>query len=309
MKKLIWLCTCGLFLFGPLAATSLHAAETPETILIRKSLNDDKFGRRRGDVDLVLSAYAENIVVYEGNNTIDPKGWSVLYENLPAFKASIQEDLKIHRYELERTVPFILVREKKAIVTTQDSGRVINPQTGESSLLKTESFWFFSKIEDTWKATSFVHGIGDSTTIGNVQLPSDSVPKILELFKREEQAWEDGSAGTIASLYSETFTGCDAIDKLGPASWKIIFASFEELEGWVSKRLNNTSYQIDREILYANLSKGNQEALALTRETVTTAYNSGPITHSIDRYVLWTLSREAGDWQITNMIFNFGLPK
>ncbi|MDA0335934.1 MAG: hypothetical protein O2782_12265, partial [bacterium] len=55
-------------------------AETTETILIRQALEKDRSGRRRGDVELVLSAYdRDRVVIYDADGSSDGRGWSVRF--------------------------------------------------------------------------------------------------------------------------------------------------------------------------------------------------------------------------------------
>ena len=302
MKKLINLC----LLAAVFAGTAIHAAETPETLLIRRSLDNDKFGYRRGDLELALSAYADNFVVYQGNNTADPRGWSVLHEDKEAFAQALATDFEKYRYEIERTVPLITVREKKAIAATLDSGLVINRQTEASQPLKVRCFWTFNKVEDEWLATALVHDLGDTTA--GPHLDSADAAAIIDLLQREEEGWEQGDAGGIVDLFDAEFIGYDGVETSAPATWKILFSNAAELDKWLSKRLAHTTYKIDRKVLYTAVGKDDKEALALTREKLTTGYESGPVEHRKNRYVLWTLSQRSGSWKITNMLYNLGLP-
>ena len=300
MTKLIGFC----MLVATLAAGAGYAAETPETLLIRQALSNDRFGHRRGDLDLALSSFAERCVVYEGNGSADPRAWSVVHEDRAAFAQDLGATLEARRYDIERAVPFILVREDKAIATTLDSGRVVDRQTGTSRPYKTRRLWTFLKVEEEWLATAFVQNLGDSLLAAD---SGSSAPEIEALLRREEEAWEEGSVGAIVGLMDEEFIGCDGKDTHAPASWTFLFSDAPELEKWLKKRLPNTTYQIDREVLHASVGKEGREALALTRETVTTTYTSGPAAHSRDRHVLWTLSRRTGSWKVTSMVCNLGL--
>ena len=304
MKKLIGFCLLSVVVAG----TAVNAADTPETLLIRQALNNDKFGLRRGidHLDLALSAYTENFVAYAGNNTGDPRGWSVLHEGKENFAAALEADLKANRYDIDRTVPFVLVREKKAIVTTIDSGQVIDRQTGASRTLNAKRLWTFIKIEDKWLATAFVQDLGDS--LDGTHQPSIDAPEIKDLLDREKEGWEDGSPGAIMGLFEEEFIGYDGTDTHAPATWTILFSNALELEKWLDKRLRKTQYTINREILYTTVGKNGQEALAVTFDRLSTGYGDiGTVTHQRDRYVLWTMSRRSGSWKITNMLYNLGL--
>jgi ketosteroid isomerase-like protein len=292
---------------GILFGTTANAAETPETILIRSALDSQKFGMRIGNAELVLSAYAEDFVAYDGNSTADPRGWYVLFEDYDTFAQNMTADLQTHRYELERTVPFIQVLEKKAMVTTVDSGLVVDRQSGASKKLKSQSFWIFTKFEeeDKWLATALVQNLGDTTA--GPRRSSDNHAEIIDVLQREQEGWKSGSASTIAGLFSEDFIGYGGYDTYKPATWKIIFGGTEDLEKWLDRRLAHTTYSLNRQVVYTNVGAKGREALALTKEEVSVAHNSGPAKHSRQRYVLWTMSKSSGSWKVTNMLFDLGL--
>ncbi|MBI2504824.1 MAG: nuclear transport factor 2 family protein, partial [Candidatus Latescibacteria bacterium] len=282
------------------------ADETPETLLIRQALDNDKFGRRRGEVDLALSALAPQVVVYAGQRSADPRAWQVLHENLDAFKGAVEQDLRANRYEIERQVPYIHVRGKKAIVTTLDSGQVVDRASGTARPFRSECLWYFAKIEDKWLATGVVQAFGDELL---VPASGGGVEEIAEVLREEEEGWEQGSAGGLAGLYDEDFIIMDAVDLLRPEKWVLLLGATEELEKWLDKRLQRTRYQLDRQVVHTYLSPGGREALVLTREQVRATYESGPVTHQLDRWVLWTLSRRSGSWKITSALYRLGLPQ
>jgi ketosteroid isomerase-like protein len=288
-----------------------RAAETPETILIRKTIDNEKFAKRRGNVEQMLASYGEDVTAYEANGTIDPRGWTVSQENRAALARAFASQLQEKRFDFDRVMSFILVlkpQHEKAIATTVDSGVVIDKSTGESEPLLEERLWFFDKIEDEWLVSGFVQNLGDSTTVG-VTRPFDPVPELTELLEQEEEAWEAGSAGSIAGLYNEKLTAYSSENEVNPATWKIIFGHSEDWESWLTKRLRNAKYEIDRNVVYANVGSSGQEAVAVTRETVTTKYDKGPSVHSLDRYVLWLASRKGGSWKINQVFYDVGLPK
>ena len=300
----------GTMMLG-LLATHLLAAETPETVLIRKTIDSEKFAKRRGNAEQMLASYTNEVVVYEGHGTIDPRGWSVLHEDRAVLSKSLSSQLEIQRFKFERAMPFILVlapKNEKAIATTVDSGSVVDQKTGESEVLLEERLWFFDKVDSEWLISGYVQNLGDSTTIGTTR-PVDPVPEISELLAREEEAWEQGSSGSVAALYTEKLTAYSGEKKVKPASWKIIFGDSEDWDGWLSKRLKSAKYEIDRKVVYATVGGGGQEAVAVTRETVTTKYENGPAVHDLDRYVLWLASRKSGSWQIDQVFYDIGLPK
>ncbi len=300
MTRLVFSCLIALPLLPALAQ------ETPETLLIRQALDNDKFGRRRGEVDLAMSAYAAEAVVYAGQRSADPRAWQVLHEDLEAWRSAMEADLRANRYEIERLVPFIHVRGKKAIVTTVDSGQVVERTGGGSHPYRAENVWYFAKFEDKWLATGLVQGFGDELPAAGSGQP---VGEIAELLRDEEEGWEQGSAGSLSGLYDEHFAIMDAGGLLRPEKWVLLLGAPEEMEKWLDKRLERTRYQLDRQLVHAHLSSGGREALALTRERVNATYESGPATHQLERWVLWTLSRRSGSWKITSALYRLGLPQ
>ena len=288
-----------------------RAAETPETILIRKTIDNEKFAKRRGNAEQMLESYGEHVAAYEANGTIDPRGWTVSHENRAALAQAFATQLQEKRFDFDRVMPFILVltpQHEKAIATTVDSGVVIDNSTGISEPLLEERLWFFDKIEDEWLVSGFVQNLGDATTVGTTR-PFDPVPELSELLEQEKEAWETGSAGSIAGLYNEKLAAYSGESEVKPAKWKIIFGDSEDWESWLTKRLGTAQYEIDRNVVYADLGASGQEAVAVTRETVTTKYDKGPVEHSLDRYVLWLASRKSGSWKINQVFYDVGLPK
>lgn len=282
------------------------ADETPETLLIRQALDNDKFGRRRGEVDLTISAFAPQVVVYAGQRSADPRAWQVLCEDREAFKGAVEQELRANRYEIERQVPYILVRGKKAIATTLDSGQVVERGSGVARPFRSACLWYFTKFEDKWLATGLVQDTG-------AEMPAPAsgpvAEEIAEVLRDEEAGWEKGSVSALTGLYDEDFTIMDAVGLLTPDKWVLLLGATDELEKWLEKRLQQTHYQLDRQVVHTYLSPGGREALALTREQVTATYESGPASHQLDRWVLWTMSRRSGSWKITSALYRLGLPQ
>ena len=282
------------------------ADETPETLLIRQALDNDKFGRRRGEVDLALSAYGPQEVVYTGQRSADPRAWQVRYEDREAFKGAVEQELRANRYEIERQVPYIHVRGKKAIVTTLDSGQVVDRASGAIRPFRSTCLWYFTKIEDKWLATGVVQDTG-------AEMPApasgQTVEEIVAVLREEEAGWEKGSVSALTGLYGDDSIIMDAGGLLSPDKWVLLLGATDELEKWLEKRLQRTRYQLDRQVVYTYLSAGGKEALALTREQVTATYENGPANHQLERWVLWTMSRRSGSWKITSALYRLGLPQ
>lgn len=302
MKRSAFLC---LLFLVPLA---IQAAETPETVLIRRALDGDKFGRRRGDADLVLSTFAEYFVVYDAQSSPDPRRWKVRHAGRDAAAAAIRTDLKAYRYDIERLVPFIQVRGAKAIATTVDSGRVIDRSSNEARPYTRRQLWMFTKVEDRWLATAFADDLADDLAESSASAaPTTPEPAVAAVLIEDAKAWNNGSNGRIIGGIDEDFIGYDAGGHLAPAQWVILFSGSQEWEAWVNKRLEATSYDLDRQVLFAHQGSQGREALAVSRDRVTTRHDSGPAVHELERYVLWTLSRRSGSWKVTNMLYNLGL--
>ncbi len=279
-----------------------EAAETPETILIRQTLSADISGHRRGDAELVLSAYDEHFAAYSGNNSSDPRVWQIRFESRPSFAASLERDLQAYRYDTERTVPKIQVRGDVATATTIDSGQVIDRQSGDIKALYEERFWTLLKREDRWLVTSFVANLGDESST----LDAATNTEVQALLEQEETARENGDQSGLLSIYTEHFSGYDGLNSLDPSSWKLIFSGTQEFEKYLAKRSPHVTYQIDRQLLSTQIGPEGLEALAIGREAVTVTHKRGDAEHSLQRDVMWTLSKRDGDWKITNMLYNLG---
>ncbi|MGY8824010.1 MAG: hypothetical protein ACKVJG_08740 [Candidatus Latescibacterota bacterium] len=288
-----------------LCITSTYAAETPETILIRQTLGTDLSGHRRGDTELVLSSYDEHFASYEAHGSTDPRAWTLRYESLEAFEADLETDLRTHRYETERTIPSIQVRALVATATTIDSGQIVNRQNGSIRTIKEKRFWTLLKSEDQWRVTAVVADLGDADIAANKGTTNSEITNVLA---REKEGREAGDSAAITALFTEYFIGYNGKNSLNPAVWQIIFSGTEEFEKHLLRRLPHVTYHIDRTVLQTLVGPLENEAIAVTRETVSTQHASGEAQHALERYVMWTLSKRDGTWKITNMLYNFGQP-
>ncbi len=289
--------------FGSLA----WAAETPETVLIRQVLSTEKSGHRRGNADVAIQAYADHVVVYEGHRSADPRGWTIIRENRAALARALAADFEHRRYDLNRTVLFVLARNDKAIVATQDSGLVIDRQSGTSRPLDVYRLWTFTKDDDDWLAASVFQNIADTTAIAPA--PAASATEIAAMLEREAEAWQSKDTGAIVAAVDEDFVACDAYHLMDRTKWRIAFSDAEEFEDWLKKRLTYANYTIDRRVIYTNLGENGLTALAVTQETVSVSYEKGPAIHSMERYVFWGLSRRSGTWKITQVLANLPIPQ
>ena len=296
-------CLVALNFLGSIA----WAAETPETVLIRQVLSTEKSGHRRGNADVAIQAYADHVVVYEGHHSADPYGWTIIHEDRSALARALAADFEHRRYDLARTVLFVLARNDKAIVATQDSGLVIDRQSGTSRPLAMYRLWIFTKADDHWLAASVFQNIADTTAIAPV--PAARATEIAAILEREAEAWQSKDIGAIVAAIDEDFVACDAYHLMDRAKWRIAFSDAEEFEAWLEKRLTYANYTIDRRVLYTKLGENGLTASALTQETVSISHEKGSAIHSMDRYVFWGLRRRSGAWKITQLLTNLPIPQ
>ncbi len=292
---------------SPFWVETAGAAETAETVLIRQTLDKDRVGRRRGDVDLIRSSYDENFVAYSGNGFADPVGWTVLYEDPDTYTEALAADLAAHRYDTVRSVLFLTVLENMAIGAIVDSGDVIDRSSQTSLPFRDKSLWSFRKIEDRWLAQSVVQALGDSAA-GPFSGPRSPSPEIVQFLADDAAAWNDGNAGTIAGSFDLESRIIDAKKKFDPAGWIILFTGVPEYSDWLDSRLQVVDYELEREILHASVGAGGTEALAVAHEKLTARHQLGTAVHSTERFVVWTLSKRTGDWLVTNLLLNSRRP-
>ena len=292
-----------------LAPAPLSAAETVETVLIRQSLEKDRSGRRRGDVELVTSAYhEEGFSVFDGGGVIDPLGWKVAYESLEEYQTALGEDLRLKRYDIERTVTFINVWRDKAFAVTVDSGKVADRSTGATTPYAVTSLWTFRKENEEWFATALFSDVADSTR-GRYQGDSGMVDADVAAFLTDEaKAWQDGDAAAVAGHFDKEFIFCDSYHEVNPAKWWVVFADAEELEEWLEERLALVSYDIDREVLHTSVGASRRTALAVTLDVVTGRYQKGDAVHSETRHVVWVLRKRGSGWRVTNLLSKINRP-
>ena len=286
-----------------LGVEKAEAAETAETVLIRQTLDKDRVGRRRGDVDLIRSAYHEDLVVYDGNGFADPVGWMVQYEDPDSYTDALAADLADQRYDIDRTVLFLTVLESRAIGAVIDSGDVVDRSSGGSRPFREKSLWSFEKVADRWLATSLVHALGDSAAGPFTGTPQSST-EVEEFLKEETAAWNRGAAGVIAGSFDPECRIVDAVDAFDPAGWIILFSGLAEYADWLESRLQLVDYELEREILHSSVGPTGTEALAVGHERLSARHQLGTAQHAADRVVVWTLSKRTGDWLITDLILN-----
>lgn len=285
-----------------LPGSPARAGETAETVLIRQAIDKDRSGRRRGEPELAVSVCAESFVGYAGNDLIDPVGWTVQHENLESYTTSLTEELQQSRYDVSRSVTFLHVWKKKAMVTTVDSGWVVDRASGDKSVYASTTFWMFHKDDEDWLVTGLIADLGDIT--GGPHPGTGSTPDagIVALLEKEAAGWRNNDPAAIRKCFDDDVTGYEGFFKASPALWYIILEDAEELEEWLDDRLDQVSYDLRRQVTHTSLSPDGTEALAVTREEVTASPNLGDVKHRLDRRVVWALSRKSGAWKVTSML-------
>jgi hypothetical protein len=276
-----------------------EAGETAETILIRQTLEKDRSGRRRGDVELMMSACHESFVTYDARGYIDPAGWVVEHESLEAREAALRAELEANRYEIARRVTFLQVWKEKAVATVEDSLWVTDRASSERRRDGETSLWTFRKLDEDWLATSLVANLGDSTAgpySGSAGEPDADIARVLG---SEAEAWGQGSAGGILDLYDDEYLGIDQLHSSNTAKILITFSDAEELEEWLDQRLELVDYDLERKVVQTTVGPEGNEAVAITEETVVASRRLGDAVDKASRRMAWALSRSGGDWKVT----------
>ena len=285
-----------LALSVPALVGPLPAGETAETVVIRQILEKDRFGRRRGDPEIVTHGYdKDRFVVYDGAGSIDARAWSVRYASLGEYQAFLETDLAANRYDISRAVLLLKVWKNRAFATTLDSGVVIDRAGDSRRAFVQRTLWSFRKDDEQWQATSLVVAVGDTSDGGAAgRLENPEVAAALEEHARN---WSEGRRGDILGGVQKDFVGLDCYHSSNPATWLTVFADREEFAKWLEQRLQLVNYDIERTLLHA-VSRGD-EAVAVTRDRVTAAYKSGDARLEQDRVTAWLLTRRDGGWRIT----------
>ena len=281
----------------------IDASEATEAVLIHQALEKERFGRRRGDIELALGICSPNFAVYDGAGVEDMRAWTVKHSTPESFAAALAEELADTRYDVIRSVIFQKVIENEALVAVVDSGHVIDRKSGERRPYRSADLWRFRKQEETWLATSLVSDMGDTTSGPFAGLPAgDAASGIIETLRADAEGWNDGDAGAIISHLDEHFTAFDAFGKFGIATWLIVFNDPLTYESWLTRRFDLTDYDIQREVVHVSVD--DDVAMAVTSDNVSTSHRLGSAKHGESRHVFWTLSRRTGDWKIIDMVLH-----
>lgn len=286
----------GLVFSSTVLVAPLAASETAETVLIRQILEKDRFGRRRGDAEVVTYGYdKDRFVVYDGAGSIDVRAWTVRHSSLEEYQASLEADLAANRYDISRAVLFLTVWKNRAFAATLDSGVVIDRAGDSRRGFVQRAMWSFLKEDEEWKATSLVIAVGDTADGGAAGRVEDQ--EVAAALQEDARNWSEGSKGDILSGVQEDFVGNDCYYSSNPASWLTVFAGREEFGKWLEQRLEHVDYDIERTLLHA-VSRGD-EAVAVTRDRITVTYTAGDARLEQDRTSAWLLTRRGGRWRVT----------
>ena len=191
------------------------------------------------------------------------------------------------------------------MATTRDSGRVIDRRSGEETPLRIDRLWTLAKLEEEWVATSIIQNI-TTVAIQPSSRPNDEISTLLQTDAEAMQ--HENVEALLANLDKEEFVVYTAFNKPAHTTWRIAFSDPDEFKTWLDKRLSYTNYTIERNLLHTQVSENALGALALTQEKVSVTYDRGQATHSLDRYVVWGLSRTAGSWKISQVFTEFPIP-
>lgn len=278
-----------------LPPSPLRAAETAETILIRQALERDRSGRRRGDADLVMSAYDEDrFVHYDAGGSIDPRAWSVRHAARGDVETALEQELATKRFDIERAVLLINVWKDKAFVTTLDTGRVVDVATGARTAHTDQRLWTFRKRDEEWLATGVISALGDTADAPAAgRIADESVAAAVRDIAGE---WSGDSPSGVAGTLTEEAVLVDGYFSSNPAKWLIIFADREETEEWLDERFAAVDYTVQSTVLHA-VSRGD-EAIAVSDETVRADYAAGDGSLEQQRRNIWLLTRSGGSWRV-----------
>ena len=110
--------------------------ETPDTILIRKTLGGEATGWRTGNLRQIVALYKSPFTGYESYGSPDPKAWQVRFRDLDEFEEFCKEALSRTRYDISRTPLYFDIRavgKDEAIVVAEEIGTRID-RTGDKKI-------------------------------------------------------------------------------------------------------------------------------------------------------------------------------
>ena len=144
------------FAFVFTATFSLAHAQTKDAIAIRKVLEDEKIGWKRGDIEKITEHYQPHFTGYDGVEKADPREWRILFSDLDEFKDYLEERFSKVEYDLKRTATKTEARNNRAYVVTQEQGKTTHKETEMPREFDHFNFWMLEKVDNEWKITGFV---------------------------------------------------------------------------------------------------------------------------------------------------------
>ena len=279
------------------------SGETPDTILIRKTLGDEATGWRTGNVRQIVSLYESPFTGYESYGSPDPKAWRVRFADLKEFEAFCKEALASTRYDISRTPLYFDIRavgKDEAIVVAEEIGTRIDRTGGQkASIRDTTQLWMLEKVDEEWKITGFVRMMD-----GAEQAGASDGDGLEQVIRKEMEGWNASDVGKIMSGVASYFTGYEAYGKADLKTWKVMFRDPDEWKAFCKKRLSRTTYELSREVVSTDIR--GDKALVVVEESGTTTHRETERKIASKHRDLWMLAKIGGDWKITGFIKRFG---
>ena len=279
------------------------SAETPDTILIRKTLGDEATGWRTGNVRQIVYQYASSFTGYESYGSPDPKAWRVRFGDRRDFEAFCKEALSKTRYDISRTPLYFDIRaveKDRAIVVAEETGfRIARKEGGQKTAVhEAAQLWMLKKVDEEWKITGFVRLMDEAKQAGASD--KGAVEKVIQ---KEMEGWNASDVGKIVSGVASDFTGYEAYGKADLKTWKVTFRDPDEWKAFCKKRLDRTAYELKRTMVSTDIR--GKKALAVVEESSKTTHReTGGMLASKHRD-LWMLAKVGGGWKITGFIKRF----
>ncbi len=279
------------------------SAETPDTILMRKTLGDEATGWRTGNVRQIVSQYASSFTGYESYGSPDPRVWRVRFGDRKEFEAFCKEALSQTRYDISRTPLYFDIRaveKDKAIAVAEEAGfRIARKEGGQKVTVRdTSQLWMLKKVDEEWKITGFVRLMDEA------EQPGASDGGALEkVIRKEMEGWNASEAGKIVSLYAPHFTGYEAYGKADLKTWKVTFRDPDEWKAFCKTRLSRTTYALSRKVVSTDVR--GDKALAVVEESSMATHRETGGRRASKHRDLWMLAKGGGGWKITGFIKRF----
>ena len=277
--------------------------ETPDTILIRKTLGDEATGWRTGNLRQIVALYESPFTGYESYGSPDPKAWRVRFRDLDEFEEFCKEALSRTRYDISRTPLYFDIRavgKDEAIVVAEEVGfRIERGEGGQKAAISdTTQLWMLEKVDEEWKITGFVRLMD-----GAEQAGASDGGALEQVIRKEMEGWNASEVGKIVSGVASHLTGYEAYGKANLKTCKVTFRDPDEWKDFCKKRLDRTTYELSREVVSTDIR--GDKALAVVEESGTTTHRETEGKIASKHRDLWMLAKVGGDWKITGFIKRF----